>query len=175
MAGESERLVWAVEALAIEPDDRVLEVGCGHGAAATLVCERLETGRLTAIDRSPKMIAAATKRNREHVDAGRATFEAVTLEDADFGEERFDAIVAVHVAAFYRDPAPALPIARDLLVPGGRLGIFSQAPGWSAAAARAFADSLGDLLRRAGFESNPLTAELDNGPAAGALAKPLRR
>ena len=149
----------------------MLEVGCGHGAAATLICERLETGRLTAIDRSPEMIAAASRRNHEYVDAGRASFESGVFQDADFGDERFDAILAVHVAAFYRDPAPALPIVRDLLAPGGRLGIFSQAPGWTAGAARDFADSLATKLRAHGLEPRPLTADLSNGPAAGALAK----
>ena len=67
----SERLRSVVEHLDILRDDRVLEIGCGHGVAATLVCERLETGHLTAIDRSPAMIAAAARRNAGFVAAGR--------------------------------------------------------------------------------------------------------
>src|SRR5436309_7771718 len=86
----SERFVWAVDTLEVRPADRLLEVGCGHGVAVSLVCERLTTGTITAIDRSPKMIEMATRRNREHVDAGRAVLEAVALEDADLGDRRFD-------------------------------------------------------------------------------------
>src|SRR5215510_9923898 len=91
MAGKaSERFVWAVDTLKVRPADRLLEIGCGHGVAVSLVCERLTTGTITAIDRSPKMIEMATRRNREHVEAGRAVLEAVALEDADLGNELAD-------------------------------------------------------------------------------------
>src|SRR5215210_4912357 len=86
----SQRFVWAVDTLALDPADRVLEVGCGHGVAVSLVCERLTSGRITAIDRSKKMIEMAARRNREHVAAGRAVVKTAALEMADFGDERFD-------------------------------------------------------------------------------------
>ena len=81
----SERFVWAVDTLAPDPADRVLEVGCGHGVAVSLVCERLTSGRITAIDRSKKMIEMAARRNREHVAGGRAVLKTAALEKADFG------------------------------------------------------------------------------------------
>lgn len=43
MAGQaSERFAWAVDALEVRPAD-LLEVGCGHGVAVSLACERLTT------------------------------------------------------------------------------------------------------------------------------------
>ena len=106
----SERFVWAVDTLEVRPVDRLLEVGCGHGVAVSLVCERLTTGTITAIDRSPKMIEIATRRNREHVDAGRALFEPIALEDADLGDRSFDKVFAFNVAPFWQQPEKALSV-----------------------------------------------------------------
>jgi ubiquinone/menaquinone biosynthesis C-methylase UbiE len=127
----SERLRRVVDLLDIRPDDRVLEIGCGHGVAATMVCERLETGRLTAIDRSEKMVEAASRRNAAYVEAGRAEFLVATLEDADLGERRFDKIFAVRVGLFHREPARAHALADRWLAPGGTvLAVFDEpAPG----------------------------------------------
>ena len=79
----TERLRSVVEQLDLRPDDRVLEIGCGHGVAATLVCELLESGHLTAVDRSAKMIEAARRRNAAYVEAGRAEFLVAALEELE--------------------------------------------------------------------------------------------
>jgi ubiquinone/menaquinone biosynthesis C-methylase UbiE len=125
----SERLRAVVEQLQVGPNDRVLEVGCGHGVAATLVCERLEGGHLTAIDRSPKMIEAARRRNAAYVEAGKAEFLVAALEDLDLGDRRFDKIFAVRVGLFHRDPERARRMAERWLAPGGTLlAVFDEPP-----------------------------------------------
>jgi ubiquinone/menaquinone biosynthesis C-methylase UbiE len=161
------------DALGVKPSDRVLEVGCGHGVAATLVCERLDGGRLTAIDRSAKMIEMATRRNEEHVAAGRAVFETVALERADFGGERFDEVFGVHVAALWRSKE-ALSVVRRHLAPGGALYVIDQAPGWRHAAdARASAEQAAAALRKRGFEAGePLLGELEAAPVMCVVARP---
>jgi ubiquinone/menaquinone biosynthesis C-methylase UbiE len=124
----SERLRSVIEQLDIRPDDWVLEVGCGHGVAATLVCERLEEGRLTAVDRSTKMTRAATRRNVAYIEAGRAEFLVASLEDLDLGDRRFDKIFAVRVGLFHRDPERARKLVERWLAPGGEIFVFFDPP-----------------------------------------------
>jgi ubiquinone/menaquinone biosynthesis C-methylase UbiE len=124
----SERLRRIVDALDIRPDDRVLEIGCGHGVAATLVCERLDGGRLTAIDRSRRMIEAAARRNAAHVAAGSAEFLVAALEQAELGDRRFDVVFAVRVGLFHREPDRARRLAERWLAPGGRLTAVFDPP-----------------------------------------------
>ena len=145
----SERFVWAVETLKLDPGDRVLEVGCGHGVAVSLVCERLGPGgRVTAIDRSMKMIAAARRRNRLHVKSGRAVLETVALEDVDLGDQRFDKVFAFNVAPFWLEPNEALAIVREHLAPSGAVYVFWDARRQSGSD---LGKRLSERLRQGGF------------------------
>jgi ubiquinone/menaquinone biosynthesis C-methylase UbiE len=124
----SGRLEAIVDQLGIRPNERVLEIGCGHGVAATMVCERLDRGRLTAIDRSPKMIEAAARRNAAYVEAGKAEFLVAALEDVDLGDRRFELIFAVRVGLFHREPERARALVEPWLAPGGRVQAFFDPP-----------------------------------------------
>ncbi len=171
----SERFVWAVDTLALDPADHVLEVGCGHGVAVSLVSERLTSGRITAIDRSSKMIELAERRNREHIAAGRAALKTAALEEADLGDERFDKVFAFNVAPFWLQPKEALGIVRPRLAPGGAVYIFWDARHTQSGRARELADRLSERLRLAEFSIDQvLVKDLRPVPAVCVIGRPER-
>ena len=73
------------------------------------------------------MIEAATKRNADQVAEGRASFVCAPFADADFGDARFDRVLAIHVGTFERDqPALELDKIAEHLAEGGRLHLSYQ-------------------------------------------------
>lgn len=134
MPSEPLRIERFVESMSIQPGDRVLEIGCGHGLAASLVCQRLRSGRFVAIDRSSKMVAAATQRNKVYVEAGVARFLESTLAQLDLGDERFDKIFAMRVRLFHDQPELARQLAARWLKTHGTLYMEYDEPGQKRAA-----------------------------------------
>jgi cyclopropane fatty-acyl-phospholipid synthase-like methyltransferase len=116
----SARQSWAAGVVAPQPGERVLEVGCGHGVLVALLAER--AGEVLAVDRSPAMVAAAGRRNRAAVEAGRVRLQAAALADADLGSDPFDAVVAFDVRTFW-DPAQEATweVVDRVLTPAGRV------------------------------------------------------
>ena len=98
----SPRLAAIVDALPVQPHSRVLEIGCGPGAAARAVAARLVTGHILAIDRSATAIAQATAAAADEIASGRMSVRRVAIEDfvLEPGEEPYDIVFAVRVGAF---------------------------------------------------------------------------
>ncbi|MET7749801.1 class I SAM-dependent methyltransferase [Micromonospora sp. NPDC005367] len=127
--GVSHRQRWVVETLAIDPDDQVLEIGCGRGTAVFLVADRLTSGRIVAIDRSATMVRLAAQRNEIHISSGRAEIRRAELESVDFPPGHFTKIFAVNVSLFWLGAAtPQMDRLRHLLAPQGRLYVFGERP-----------------------------------------------
>ena len=131
----SPRLKAIVDALPLRPGLRVIEIGCGTGAAAREVAERVGPhGHVLAVDRSASAIAALTRSAPELIAANRLRARHVAAEELELdpGEEPYDLAFAVRVGAFDgRHPeagAIALERLRRALVPGGRLFIDGGDP-----------------------------------------------
>jgi cyclopropane fatty-acyl-phospholipid synthase-like methyltransferase len=158
-----ERIRLAVELLDVQPGDRVLELGCGPGVAASLVCELLGEGRMLAIDRSEIQVERARSRNEEHVASGLLALDTVALADLDVGSARFDKVFAMNVNLFWLGPAAEeLERVRPALAPDGRLFLFYEPP--TATQVSRTAEKAASVLRSGGFAEPEILA-----PAANVL------
>jgi SAM-dependent methyltransferase len=126
-----DRVAWAVDQLDLRPDLRVLEIGGGPGAAAELVCRRLERGFLLGIDRSAVAIERAAKRNQPQVIAGRLELRQCALADLEVPDGSFDLVFSLNVNLFWTGPAGfELDLLHRALRPGGRLHVlYGPGPG----------------------------------------------
>jgi cyclopropane fatty-acyl-phospholipid synthase-like methyltransferase len=139
----------------VAPGDHVLEIGCGRGVAASLVCDRLTNGSLVAIDRSVPMVRLAERRNLDSVQAGKAVFLATPLNSADLNGKRFDKIFAVNVNLFWvRSSVQELELVRRSLKRDGAMYLFYEPP--QAARAIAIAERVTGFLTEQGFAATTL-------------------
>jgi SAM-dependent methyltransferase len=97
----SPRLAAIVDALPLRPESRVLEIGCGPGAAARAIASRLTEGHILAIDRSAAAVAQARAAGADLISSGRMSVRQVALEEFALapGEEPYDIVFAVRVGA----------------------------------------------------------------------------
>lgn len=122
------RIRWAVDLMDVKPSDHVLEIGCGPGAAAELICSRLETGKLFAIDRSESGVDRTKRRCARFVDAGRLTVRQIDLATLRVPVKRLNKVFAFNVNLFWvRDCADEVALLHERVVPGGAVYLYYEA------------------------------------------------
>jgi SAM-dependent methyltransferase len=164
---DDDRHAWAARVVDPEPGARLLEVGCGHGLTLSALAARLEGGKAIGIDRSAKMVAAAAARNAAALEAGTIELREGRFERLEPAAGAFDAVIAFHVADFWRRPGRLLPRARRLLGAGGALYLFNQLPGWRQRSdPLGFAEQVGEILAGHGLDPAPPLIE----PVGGRVA-----
>jgi SAM-dependent methyltransferase len=109
-----------LEALALGPDDRLLDVGCGGGL---LLRDALASGAaVTGLDHSAEMVDLARER------APGAEVVLGSAERLPFANGAFTALSMSIVFIFLSDPVAALSECRRVLAPGGRLAVYTTSP-----------------------------------------------
>ena len=110
-----------LQAIPHPEDSRVLEVGCGNGAATEHLLAHLRPSELVGIDPAAGFIGMAKQR---YADRTVATFHVGDAVDTGEPDASFDLVVAHTVFSHLPDPDTALREAYRVLRPGGRLVVF---------------------------------------------------
>jgi ubiquinone/menaquinone biosynthesis C-methylase UbiE len=110
----------------LRPDERVLDVGCGAGAALAPAARIARD--VVGIDISPGML------ERARAVVPEAELIVGDVRRLPFGDDSFDVVLSALVVFFLEDPVAGLREWARVLKPGGRLVMSTWAPGderWS--------------------------------------------
>jgi trans-aconitate 2-methyltransferase len=104
-----------IASLTLQPDEDILDLGCGDGRMTSEIAKLVPAGRVVGVDRSEEMVAFAA----EHFRSSNLSFQVADAAALTFREE-FDLVYSSAVLHWVQDHNAALAgIARSLR-PGGR-------------------------------------------------------
>jgi phosphatidylethanolamine/phosphatidyl-N-methylethanolamine N-methyltransferase len=157
--------VAAIRALALTPEDRVLEVGIGTGLNLPLYPPGV---RLTGVDLSREMLDRAVERV-ERLAMPHVILRVMDATAMDFPDDAFDKALATYTISAVPDPVAVLREMRRVVRPGGLLVILNHFR--SERRLTAFLEDLvAPLCTRLGWKSNlalwPLLAQVGLTPEA---------
>lgn len=92
---------WVVDLLAVQPEDRVLDVGCGPGVTIALIAERATSGSVAGVDPSTEMLRQAANRNEAAVQAGRVELRRGQVSVLPYPDGLFTKACAIHSLYFW--------------------------------------------------------------------------
>jgi SAM-dependent methyltransferase len=110
------------EALAAQPGERIVDVGCGPGFYCLEILEQVgASGSVVGVDGSPPMLALAERRCGDHDNVEFRQADATALP---VGDDEFDGALCVQVLEYVPDATAGLAEMYRALRPDGRVVIW---------------------------------------------------
>jgi ubiquinone/menaquinone biosynthesis C-methylase UbiE len=110
-----------LEALSVQPDDRVLEVGPGPGDLMNRIVPMVPRGSVTGIDFSPEMIGVCSRRFAPLLQSGRIELRCASADAMPCAGDQFTKACTVNTIYFWPDPAAVFREFWRVLRTDGRL------------------------------------------------------
>lgn len=116
-----------LDAAAIAPEQRVLDIGCGSGAVTRDAARLARDGDALGVDLSEQVIKLA-RRLAEDDGVANIEFAQADAQVFPFDANAFDIAISRHGAMFFGDPVAAFGNIRGALTSGGRLVLLTWQP-----------------------------------------------
>ena len=110
-----------LRALALQPGERVLDIGSGPGFLAAEMADVVgPNGKVVGLDNSPSMLALAQARCARDGFADRVEFHGGDARRLPFPDDAFDVAVAAQTYGYVSDVSTAVAELYRVVRPGGR-------------------------------------------------------
>ena len=154
----------ALGLLALQPSDRALEVGFGHGRTIRLAAAQVPQEFVVGVDVSRDMVRMAQRRCLNLAGKGLVEFMVGDSRRLPYADTSFDKVLSVHAIYFWEEPIKDLGEIFRVLKPGGRLVLGFRAKSDKRATSDfpetvySFysIDEVSTLLESAGFEKSSI-------------------
>jgi SAM-dependent methyltransferase len=114
----------AIDALGLEPTDRVLELGFGPGWGLRTIAARVPDGQVFGVDQSDQMLRLATSMNQAAIAKGRVGLLKGPFSPLPWIDSTFNKILLVNVAYFFDSDGRDMAEVYRVLKLGGRIVIY---------------------------------------------------
>src|SRR5207247_10670201 len=104
----------AIAKMRVNPEARVLDVGCGSGWATRLLADYASNGLVTGIDISDEMVELARESSRLH---RNVYYEVASAEKLPFANNEFTHAFSMQSLYYYRNLLQALTEIHGVLKP----------------------------------------------------------
>lgn len=112
---------FAHEMMAVRPDDRVLEIGCGTGKLIYDIVPKIDDGIIEGVDFSSSMAAIARKRNKNSIANGKVRIFKGDFDDMLCDREQYSKVCSVNTHYFWPSPIKTAGKIAEVLKPDGKL------------------------------------------------------
>jgi arsenite methyltransferase len=114
-----------LELCGVDASTYVLEVGCGVGATARYMAQKLRC-RVMGVDIRPSMVERAQERAARAKVEDRVEFKVADATDLPLDDASFDVVLVESVTTFIEDKAAAIREYARVLKPGGCVGLNEE-------------------------------------------------
>jgi ubiquinone/menaquinone biosynthesis C-methylase UbiE len=90
--------------IAVQPNDRVLEIGCGTGKLINIMAKKIDKGIISGIDFSSTMVKIAKRRNIKNIASGTVSIIKANFDDISYTKGSFSKVCSVNTLYFWKNP-----------------------------------------------------------------------
>jgi ubiquinone/menaquinone biosynthesis C-methylase UbiE len=120
---------WGVTHFEVNPDSKILDIGCGGGRNAGELLKKYPGAEVTAIDYSEVSVEKATAYNAEAIKGGRCKVQKGDVSNLTLPEENYDLATAFETIYFWPGLEKCFAQVAKVLKPGGVFMIVNESDG----------------------------------------------